>query len=74
MKAERLELHTSAVVPLMAALPYSIETEECDEAGVIYDPTSQLTVYAGRNYSTCRYDDSIGGILSKSRSDTQKDD
>ena len=74
MNAERLEINTTAVIPLMAALPYAIMDDEPDDAAVSYDPCAQLTVYAGRNFSTCRYDESVGGILSKSRSDTQKDD
>lgn len=74
MKAECLEIRTTGIMPLMAALPYAIEADESEDTGDTYDPKSQLTVYAGRNYSTCRYDESVGGILSKSRSDTQKDD
>jgi hypothetical protein len=75
MYAERVAINTCAVIPLMAALPYKITGDEPDEAmGVIYDPETQLTVYAGRNFSTCREDESVGGILSKSRSDTKKDD
>lgn len=75
MYAERMEVNGQALIPLMAALPYSIMADESEEdGGFQYDPESQLTVFAGRNFSTCRYDESVGGILSKSRSDTQKDD
>lgn len=74
MNAERLEINTTAVIPLMAALPYAITEDEPNETCVQYDPRNQLTIYAGRNFSTCRYEESVGGILSKSRSDTQKDD
>ncbi len=74
MHAERLAINTNAVIPLMAALPYAITEDTSEEDGIKYDPGTQLTVYAGRNFSTCRYDESVGGILSKSRSDTQKDD
>ena len=74
MNAEPLKITTKAVMPLMAALPYAIMDDEPDGVAVSYDPCAQLTVYAGRNFSTCRYDESVGGILSKSRSDTQKDD
>lgn len=75
MQANRLAITTNAVIPLMAALPYAIIEDEHDGTGAQYDPDTQLTVFAGgRNYSTCRVDESVGGILSKSRSDTQKDD
>lgn len=74
MHAERMVINTDAVIPLMAALPYAIIADEHDERGIEYDPGMQLTVYAGRSFSTSRYDESVGGILSKSRSDTQKDD
>lgn len=74
MYAERMEVNGPALIPLMAALPYSIIADESEEEGIQYDPGTQLTVFAGRSFSTCRYDESVGGILSKSRSDTQKDD
>ena len=74
MNAERLQVRTEAAIPLMAALPYAISLDQTEESGGLYDPETQLTVFAGRNYSTCRYDESVGGILTKSRSDTQKDD
>jgi hypothetical protein len=66
----------NAVIPIMAALPYEIDSNAPDPIDTIkYDPINQLMIYAGgRNYSTCRYDESVGGIFSKSRSDTQKDD
>lgn len=74
MNAERLAIATNAVIPLMAALPYAIATDEADETGIQYDPETQLTVYAGRNFSTSRYDESVNPLFGKSRSDTQKDD
>jgi len=74
MNAEPLKITTDAIIPLMATLPYAIVDDEPEEAGISYDPCSQLTIYAGRNFSTCREEESIGGFLSKSRSDTQKDD
>ena len=74
MHAERMAINSRAVIPLMAALPYAITADTPEEEGVRYDPGTQSTVYAGRNFSTCRYDESVGGIISKSRSDTQKDD
>lgn len=74
MHAERLAVSTNAVIPLMAALPYAITADEPDENDINYDPLTQLTVYAGRGYSTSRYDESVNPIFGKSRSDTQKDD
>lgn len=75
MHAERLAIKTSGVIPLMAALPYKITVDELpNDVGVQYDPKTQSTVYAGRNFSTCREDESIGGLVFKSRSDTKKDD
>ncbi len=74
MNVERLQVHTSTAIPLMAALPYAISLGQNEESGGLYDPETQLTVFAGKGYSTCRYDESVGGILTKSRSDTQKDD
>jgi hypothetical protein len=62
------------VIPLIAALPFevSVALEESEIPG-IYDPLSQRTRYAGRGYSTCRYDDSAGGLFS-TKSDTSRDD
>ncbi len=74
MNAKPLKIATDAIIPLMATLPYAIVDDEPEFADISYYPCSQLTVYAGRNFSTCRYEESVGGILSKSRSDTQKDD
>lgn len=74
MQVERLAINTNAVIPLMAALPYAITADEPDETGIQYDPGTQLTIYAGRNFSTCRYDESVTPLFGKSRSDTQKDD
>ena len=74
MHAQRMVINTEAVIPLMAALPYAITLDEPDEQGIDYDPRSQLTVYAGRGFSTSRYDESVNPLFGKSRSDTQKDD
>lgn len=73
MLAKRIAINTNAVIPLMAALPYAITTDEPDETGIQYDPGTQLTVYAGRDFSTSRYDESAGGLF-ESKSDTKKDD
>jgi hypothetical protein len=72
MQAQRLTINTDEVVPLMAVLPYSIVVDDHEEGHPQYDPHSQLTVFAGRNFSTCRQDESVGFLTSKS--DTQKDD
>ena len=66
---------SSDVLPLLAALSYTItlDTEEDMAEASDYDPTNQRTVYAmGRDYSTCRMDDSAGWFPSKN--DTKKDD
>jgi hypothetical protein len=74
MNVERLRVHTNGAIPLMASLPYAIAMTQDEESGGHYDPETQLTVFAGHGGSTCRYDESVGGLFSKSRSDTQKDD
>ncbi|MET2829779.1 hypothetical protein [Mesorhizobium shangrilense] len=74
MNAQRLAIATNAIVPLMAALPYAIMADEPQERAVQYDPGTQLTVYAGRNFSTSREDESVNPFFGKSRSDTKKDD
>jgi hypothetical protein len=71
------KLHdTRPRIPIIATFPYRIVADDLDpespENGVAYDPTTQRTIYAGRNYSTCRYDEIAGVIASKA--DTQKDD
>ncbi len=70
------QMETGGLVPLMAALPYHITIQDSDrEAAFAYDPVSQLTRFASsRGYSTCQYEESVGGIISKSRTDTKKDD
>jgi hypothetical protein len=72
MNIEKLRVKTDAVIPLMAALPYGIALEPNADVEITYNPESQLTLFAGRNFSTCRYDESVG--LLQSKSDTQKDD
>ena len=47
MFAEPLEVRTTAVIPLMAALPYAIVADEPEEAGLAYNPATQLGVFAG---------------------------
>ena len=67
---------STSVVPLIAALPFEITIEREDvpfPSQESYDPGQQRTIYAGRDYSTCREDDSAGGIFS-TKADTKKDD
>ncbi|OGA67696.1 MAG: hypothetical protein A3G81_11185 [Betaproteobacteria bacterium RIFCSPLOWO2_12_FULL_65_14] len=73
MNIQKLSVKTDAAIPLIAALPYRVEMDRPEDARIEYDPETQLTVYAGRNFSTCRCDESAGGFF-QSKSDTQKDD
>lgn len=73
MNITKMSVNTDAVIPLIAALPYGVVLDAPDEARIEYDPMAQLTRYAGRDFSTSRYDESAGGIFS-SKSDTKKDD
>lgn len=74
IRIQRLVDTTARVVPLVAALPYHVEVEDepADTAGQ-YIPDLQLTVFAGRNSSRCREDDSVWGLFS-TKSDTKTDD
>lgn len=76
MTAVKETIRTGGVIPLLAALPYRIAVAGSDsEPSFSYDPISQQTRFASsRGYSTCQYEESVGGIISKSRSDTKKDD
>jgi hypothetical protein len=75
MEVRKCQLVGSALIPLVAALPYEIRaTREERESTFDYDASSQTTLFAGRGHSTCRYDESVNPIFGKSRSDTQKDD
>lgn len=69
-------IRNDGVIRLIAALPFEVKIEseegECPGPGA-YDPLSQRTINASRGYSTCRYDDSAGGIFS-TKSDTSRDD
>jgi len=74
MRVEKQTCGTGKLIPVIAALPYSIISDEDEGSAVpIYEPDTQRTKNAGRGYSTSRYDESAGGIFS-SKSDTQKDD
>ena len=76
MTAVKENIRTTGVIPLLAALPYRIAVEDSDsESAFSYDPISQQTMFASsRGGSTCQYEESVGGIISKSRTDTKKDD
>jgi len=68
---------SKSLIPLISALPYSViigKGEGITEEEFVYNPTIQRTVYAdgARDYSTCREDDSVGVLSTKS--DTKKDD
>lgn len=73
MRIEKLVVDSPTVIPLMAALPYSVVFEGEAPEEHVYDPISQITRFAGRNFSTCREDESAGGFF-QSKSDTKKDD
>lgn len=73
MNIEKLMVNTPAAIPLMAALPYGIAMDEPHGIAMAYDPETQLTRFAGRNFSTCRNEESAGGLF-QSKSDTSKDD
>jgi len=76
MRVTKLRVETASAIPLIAALPYGIMIEPSDalDAGFAYDPTTQTTRMSGRrDFSTCREDESAGGLF-QSKSDTKKDD
>ncbi len=73
MDVQKVVLPGDSAKPLMAVLPYVVKLQPGERDAPSYDPTRQRTVYAaGRNYSTCRNDDSVG--FWNSRADTQTDD
>ncbi len=76
MTAVKQTVRTGGVIPLLAALPYRIAVAGSDsEPSFSYDPVSQQTKFASkRDFSTCQYEESVGGIVTKSRTDTKKDD
>ena len=73
MNIERLQIHTSAAIPLIAAFPYAVVPDASEPFEGRYDPISQLTIFAGRDFSTCKSEGSAGTIF-KPKSDTKKDD
>lgn len=69
----KLSITGSTAIPLIAALPYGI-TVDMDRGRLgHYDPETQLTRFARRDFSTCREDESVWSIFT-SKSDTKKDD
>lgn len=66
---------SNRIMPLVAALPYSIRMDEQWDGDVAtYDPQRQKTLHAGGSSSTCREDESVhnGNLFTKS--DTKRDD
>jgi hypothetical protein len=76
MKIVKLARTSGAAMPLIAALPYRVVLDSPDGfAPFTYDPETQLSVFAGgRDFSTCREDESVYPLFGKSKSDTKKDD
>lgn len=75
MNATKLHIKTDAAIPLIAALPFALATSGAEMGTSFnYNPATQLATFRnGRGFSTCREDDSAGGLFS-TKSDTQKDD
>ncbi len=76
MTATKQNIKTGGLIPLLAALPYRIAVEASDnEPSFSYNPISQTTRFASsRGGSSSQYEESVGGFISKSRTDTRKDD
>jgi len=74
MNATKLAIKTDAAIPLIAALPFALAISGVETgASFNYNPGTQLAVFrGGRDFSTCREDESVG--IFNSRSDTKKDD
>lgn len=75
MKATKIAIKSDAAIPLIAALPFAIATGGAETgASFDYNPVTQLASFrGGRDFSTCREDESAGGLFS-SKTDTKKDD
>ena len=75
MTATKLHIKTDAAIPLIAALPFALVTSGAEMGAAFnYNPATQLATFrSGRDFSTCRVDESAGGFLG-SKSDTRKDD
>ena len=76
MTATKVQIKTGAAIPLIARLPYTLANSETQgEARFDYNPRTQLTVFAGgRDFSTCREDESVNPFFGRSKADTKKDD
>jgi hypothetical protein len=75
MTAVKEAVRSRGVIPLLAALPYRIAVQASDCGAFSYDPLSQQTQFASsRGGSTCQYEESVDGFISKSRTDMKKDD
>ena len=75
MNATKIAIKTDAAIPLIAALPFALSISSA-ETGTSsnYNPGTQLATFrGGRDFSTCREDESVSPIWN-SRSDTKKDD
>jgi len=76
MNATKLAIKTNAAIPLIAALPFALATSSAETGASFtstYNPATQLATFrSGRDFSTCREDESVGFF--NSRSDTKKDD
>jgi hypothetical protein len=77
MNATKLAIKTDAAIPLIAALPFALATGGVEMGASFtstYNPATQLATFrGGRDFSTCREDESVSPIWN-SRSDTKKDD
>ena len=76
MTATKLQIKTDAAIPLIAALPFALATSRAETGtSFTYNPGTQLTVFrGGRDFSTCREDESVNPFFGRSKSDTKKDD
>jgi hypothetical protein len=75
MKIEKIEIDPVSPMPLIAVLPYRIVADQREDTSFAYDPTTQLSIFAGGDHSRCRDDESIGDILGiTSSADTKRDD
>jgi hypothetical protein len=75
MNATKLAIKTDAAIPLIAALPFALAISGVETGTSFnYNPGTQLATFrGGRDFSTCREDESVSPIWN-SRSDTKKDD
>ena len=76
MQATKLQIRTGAAIPLIAALPFALATNSAEMGTSFeYNPSTQLSEFrGGRDFSTCREDESVIPFFGRSKSDTKKDD